>query len=423
MPVPFVKCVFDKDDPRKSSRELAPFLFPGYEPGDADLDLDVKALTQGTTNGLFMVTRSRRLSSPEAGATGAGSVLVKVYGEGTEITIDRNKELKVHELLSEMQLSSAPLVRFTNGHAYQFIPGNPCSEDGIAQAKIWRAVARELARWHAMLPTVRSEDPQQSFSYEPCIWSTAKKWLDAILSQPSRSMASKEKLREEFEYLTKKLLFNGSAPEPLVLGHGDLLCGNIIAQNPIHGSAPSEVASVRFIDYEHATYCPRAFELANHFAEWAGFQCNYNLLPTKATRRDFIREYLEAYADFTRARQPNAGANVNGDKRPITDAEIDELMHQVDAFRGFPGFYWGLCALIQAETSTGSIDFDYSGYAEKRFAEYRAWRSVEEGKLNDHGELPLREKRWAALYNDPLLTLRSHDVMMMDEVHVCGSSA
>lgn len=84
----------------------------------------------------------------------------------------------------------------------------------------------------------------------------------------------------------------------------------------------------------------------------------------------------------------------------------------------------GLCALIQAETATGSIDFDYSGYAEKRFAEYRAWRTVEEGR-RDGGELPLREQRWAAAYNDPLLTLPNlapcHKMMMVDEVHVSGN--
>lgn len=54
MPVPFVNCVFDKDDARKSVSELAPFLFPGldHDLGRADLDFEVKALLQGTTNGV-----------------------------------------------------------------------------------------------------------------------------------------------------------------------------------------------------------------------------------------------------------------------------------------------------------------------------------------------------------------------------------
>ncbi|RBQ79719.1 hypothetical protein FVER14953_21144 [Fusarium verticillioides] len=67
-------------------------------------------------------------------------------------------------------------------------------------------------------------------------------------------------------------------------------------------------------------------------------------------------------------------------------------MRQVDDHRGFPGFYWGLCALIQAETATGTIDFDYAGYAAKRLAEYESWRSVREG---NSPSLPLREEVWS----------------------------
>lgn len=70
-------------------------------------------------------------------------------------------------------------------------------------------------------------------------------------------------------------------------------------------------------------------------------------------------------------------------------------MRQVDDYRGFPGFYWGLCALIQAETATGTIDFDYAGYAEKRFGEYEAWRRVQDGIVGSDEEMPLREKNWA----------------------------
>ncbi|KAM0424971.1 hypothetical protein ACHAPT_009772 [Fusarium lateritium] len=377
MQVPFVNHVFDEGDANGSSLRLSELLFP-----DQDVSLDVKPLTQGTTNGLFKVTY-RPFDSADASTHHV--VLVKVYGDGTDITIDRNKELQVHQLLAENKLSSAPLARFTNGHAYQFIPGRTCSVSDMAKPSIYRGVARELARWHATLPTVEPKDPQSSLDFEPGVWSTARKWLEAIPSQPRRSTADKGLLREQFEYITGKLLFNGNAPDSLVLGHGDLLCGNIIVQ----GSAkPTEAASVRFIDYEHATYCPRGFELANHFAEWAGFECDYTLLPTRSTRRDFIREYLSAMVRLQR------DGIVQTADIP-SEAQVDRLMDQVDAFRGLPGFYWGLCALIQAETSTGIIDFDYAGYAEKRLAEYWAWRKVHDGSVGEDEGISLREERWA----------------------------
>ncbi|KAK0740108.1 kinase-like domain-containing protein [Schizothecium vesticola] len=383
MEVTFVDHIFDQSDPLTSSRVIAPYLFPA---SDADADLIATELSQGTTNALLKVS----CRTPDAAATGPNSshVLVKIYGDGTDITIDRNKELTVHQLLAQKGLSSSPLVRFANGHAYEFIAGTPCSDQDVAQERVWRGVARELARWHATLPVVHPRDARESFALKPSVWSTAKKWLDAIPDQPRRSNANKDKLYEDFDFLIEKLLLSRSAPDLHVLGHGDLLSGNIILIQEEEPVSDGKAATARFIDYEHATYCPQAFELANHFAEWAGFECDYTKLPTRAARRGFVRVYLEAYSEFA------AGATV-------TDCEIDEIMDQVDAFRGFPGFYWGLCALIQAETSTGTINFDYGGYAEKRLAEYQAWRCVTEGGATfggvGGGELPLREKKWATL--------------------------
>ncbi|KAG5746105.1 hypothetical protein H9Q70_011199 [Fusarium xylarioides] len=331
MDIPFKDVVFDTSDAHRSALSLLPLLFP-----DRKIDeIRISALTQGTTNGLFKVT---------VNASTADAVLIKVYGDGTDITIDREKELRLHKLLAERQLSSSPLVRFSNGHAYQFISGRVCSEGDMSETRIFRGVARELARWHATLPTA---DPKEVLTYKPGVWSTAKKWLDAISKHPHRSQAEIDDLHEKFKYLADALL-STDVSEPLVLAHGDLLCANIIVQESGDGS---DVASVRFIDYEHATYCPRAFELANHFAEWTGFDCDYDLLPKTSTRRAFIAEYLTTHAEL--CREHNIPT--------VNDASVDHLMRQVDDHRGFPGFYWGLCALIQAETATRTIDFDYAG--------------------------------------------------------------
>ncbi|KAH7179863.1 kinase-like domain-containing protein [Fusarium flagelliforme] len=381
MEIPFLDCVFDSSDPNASILPLIPYLFPAAD--EADIDPHVQALAQGTTNGLFKVTNQ------------ANAVLVKVYGDGTDITIDRNKELWVHKLLAQHGLSSWPLVRFKNGHGYQFIPGRVCSEGDMSKTEIFRGVARELARWHALLQPVDLQGARKELHYEPSVWSTARKWLKAISNGEKRSRDEIEGLQEKFQYLTDKLLPTDVMPEPLVLGHGDLLCGNIIVQESADGmgavNGATDVATVRFIDYEHATYCPRAFELANHFAEWTGFECDYDKLPSTSIRRAFIREYLKTHAEVRRDTTCN-GTKETADLPTVTDAEVEKLMRQVDDYRGFPGFYWGLCALIQAETATGTIDFDYAGYAEKRFAEYEAWRKVQD---NDIVEMPLREKIWA----------------------------
>lgn len=147
-------------------------------------------------------------------------------------------------------------------------------------------------------------------------------------------------------------------------------------------STEAPLAAVTFIDYEYATPSPAAFDIANHFAEWGGFDCDFNVLPTRRQRRDFIAEYVRSYF----ALLPGETADL--------ESEAEKLFGEVDVFRGVPGFYWGIWALIQATIST--IDFDYASYAETRLGEYWAWKAEADGsRAAAGGEMPLRERRWA----------------------------
>lgn len=171
----------------------------------------------------------------------------------------------------------------------------------------------------------------------------------------------------------------------LVFAHCDLLSGNVIIQPQATGvTTPNAPLTVSFIDYEYATPSPAAFDIANHFAEWGGFDCEHHLLPTKLQRLDFISEYIHSY--FSHLGQKKSQAE--------EEAEVRQLVAEVDIFRGIPGFYWGIWALIQATIS--QIDFDYASYAEIRLGEYWAWREESEGGRAASGkDMPVREKRWA----------------------------
>lgn len=145
--------------------------------------------------------------------------------------------------------------------------------------------------------------------------------------------------------------------------------------------------TVTFIDYEYATPSPAAFDLANHFAEWGGFDCDFSVLPTRAQRREFVTEYVDSYFNLVKKKGLGGAA---ADKA----AEVEKLLEEVDLFRGVPGFYWGIWALIQATIS--EIDFDYASYAETRLGEYYAWRAEVTGERQKSGaDMPLRERRWA----------------------------
>lgn len=170
----------------------------------------------------------------------------------------------------------------------------------------------------------------------------------------------------------------------LVFAHCDLLSGNVIVEPKGAASVSESDETVAFIDYEYATPSPAAFDLANHFAEWGGFDCDHGVLPTRSQRREFVTDYIRTY--FALLPEKPAGANV--------DTEIEKLCREVDAFRGVPGFYWGIWAMIQATIS--QIEFDYASYAEVRLGEYWAWKEEHLGLRQEQGkELPLREARWA----------------------------
>lgn len=183
----------------------------------------------------------------------------------------------------------------------------------------------------------------------------------------------------------------------LVFAHCDLLSGNVIVL-PQGEATNSGIAAIKgasdtnttvtFIDYEYAVPSPAAFDLANHFAEWGGFDCDFSVLPTREQRREFITEYVHTYFSLASA----AAATTTPPKD--LDREIEHLAAEVDVYRGVPGFYWGIWALIQATIS--EIDFDYASYAEVRLGEYWAWKAEVDGSRLARGEeMPLRERRWA----------------------------
>ena len=232
----------------------------------------------------------------------------------------------------------------------------------------------------------------------PNIWTTMQRWIELLPTSTTPQLDRRTLLHKELKWLVAQL---GNTPgvggsSPFVFAHCDLLSGNVIiepsptstsasrrssASSSSNASDPTPTSSsVSFIDYEYATPAPAAFDIANHFAEWGGFDCDFNVLPTRSVRRSFLREYLRS-----------TSAHLN---RTHTDADVDELFHQVDSFRGVPGFYWGIWALIQAQISL--IDFDYADYAEVRLGEYFAWKREASGEREKAGdEIPLRERVWA----------------------------
>ncbi|KAK8055248.1 hypothetical protein PG993_000475 [Apiospora rasikravindrae] len=365
--IPVINLSYDPSNPDASALQLVTALRPDWaEPG---AKVEFKRFTDGITNTLLKSVNKREGESKEDIDNEA--VLLRAYGNGTDVLIDRQRETQNHELLMQHGLAPELLARFSNGMMYRYLRGTVTTPKDLRGAT-------------GSKNGTSSNDMVAPNKPPPNVWTVMQKWLHALPHETEAERSRQESLQKEFHWIIEELSQRPSLGEyGLVFAHCDLLSGNVIIEPKAAGSSDTE-ESVAFIDYEYATPSPAAFDLANHFAEWGGFDCDFTVLPTRTERREFIAEYIKTYF----AQLPNKPADVD------VDSEIDKMCGEVDAFRGLPGFYWGIWALIQATIS--QIEFNYAEYAEIRLGEYWAWKAEHTGQRKKNGgDLPVREKRWA----------------------------
>lgn len=433
----YIPLAYDSASSEESALDLVLSVRPDWKAPGANVEF--VRFTDGITNTLLKAVNKRAgLSKSEIDQE---AILLRAYGHGTDLIIDRHRETQNHELLMRNGLAPELLARFENGMMYRFVQGAVTLPEDLRKPDIYKAVARRLAEWHAVVPCLSARtghsrknsrvdgltplaldsnlgdaEFQQALDGvapgkpPPNVWTVMQKWIFALPTDTEAQRARQASLQQDLRTLVSELSqrpglgANGvsySGPyelflantmltvlPQLVFAHCDLLSGNVIVlpRTQVTGVGKAE-PTVTFIDYEYATPSPAAFDLANHFAEWGGFDCDFSVLPTRAQRREFIAEYIESYFSLLEKRGSGAGA-------VDRDAEVEKLLEEVDVFRGVPGFYWGIWALIQATIS--EIDFDYASYAETRLGEYSAWRAETSGERQRSGkEMPLREMRWA----------------------------
>ncbi|RDW75012.1 hypothetical protein BP6252_06154 [Coleophoma cylindrospora] len=409
--VRFIPLTYNNVESQTSALRLILALKPEWEHGDSKIEFI--RFTDGITNTLLKAVNKRKGLSDEEIDNEA--VLLRAYGQGTDLIIDRERERQNHELLMQYELAPALLGRFHNGMLYKFIRGSVTSPADLRRESIWRGVARRLAEWHAVVPcipatreplqqqieasadfgistpTPSKSDPALQAAIDnvapgkiaPNVWSVMQKWIYALPTGTDAQKSRQAQLQHELIRIIKEFSNRpGLGDNSLVFAHCDLLSGNVIV-SPRSGDPAPTVETVNFIDYEYAVPSPAAFDIANHFAEWGGFDCDFSVLPTRSQRKAFLGEYIRSYFIHQKGAVP-----------VDEEGEARRLFEEVDLFRGLPGFYWGIWALIQATIS--QIDFDYASYAEIRLGEYFAWRAESDGSRASSGkEMPLREKRWA----------------------------
>ena len=267
------------------------------------------------------------------------TVLVRVYGEGTERIIDREQEKANMARLAAVGAGGRLYAAFGNGIAYEFLEGEVLGQGRLWEDAVWRGVATAMATMHR-LPLTEEE------AAAPCLWPRVRRFVQECRPAAVPGFPAKEELLAEVDRLEEEV---ATGADTVVFCHNDALLANVVLQAE---------GRVRFIDLEYGGPNFAAFDIANHFVEFVGCEGRLDYekwLPGRAWRLAWCGEYLAAR-----------------EGRPAAMAEVEALQARVEAFMPAAHLLWAVWAVVQAANS--SIAFDFADYALQRLREYRRCR-------------------------------------------------
>ncbi|XP_028781392.1 probable ethanolamine kinase [Neltuma alba] len=312
--------------------ELCKDMFKQWSNLD-DSRFDIETVSGGITNLLLKVTVKEENGHDV-------SITIRLYGPYTEYIINRERELQATKYISAAGFGAKWLGIFGNGMVQSFINAHTLSPSEMREPKLVAKIAKQVKRFHQL------EVPG---SKEPQLWNDIFKFFNQA-SALEFDDAEKHRTYKtiSFQELHSAILelkgLTDRLTSPVVFAHNDLLSGNIMINE--------EEDKLYIIDYEYASYNFRGFDIGNHFAEYAGYDCDYNLYPDKDEQYHFFRHYL----------QPD---------RPheVTEEDLYSLYVEANTYSLVSHVFWALWGLIQARMSP--IDFDYLGYFFLRYNEYK----------------------------------------------------
>lgn len=370
-----------------------------------DEDVLVQRLTGGLTNILYTLTPSHDKHR---------TVIVRVYGEGTSLFVDRAIENTIFRSLASGGVATQFVGAFSNGRVEGYVDATALTPDQMAHPDLYPRIATAVAQLHAQTVI--------GISKEAYLWNKMQSFFDLAedsMKQQAPAIDDSERgvgLRERLKTLRKEMAWLQTELQgieegvrqrlagPLldhreemilrgaqfafvtVLCHNDLLSGNILLSNDMEiASAEGEKESkeeetmssqsfpagdITLIDFEYAGYNPRGWDLGNHFNEYAGFDFNIARdFPNQQVRLAFLTNYVRAAA---------AAATSTSNSDPL----LSEVMHDGACMEAFvvgledivckyclaSHLFWGVWATIQSVIS--NIEFDFAGYAQLRFDGY-----------------------------------------------------
>eukprot|EP01040_Poterioochromonas_malhamensis_P011006 gene11006-11993_t len=356
----------------------------------------IKALLGGITNQLLLIEKLDARNSSE-------KLVFRLFGQVTVEFIHRTMENIVFARLSEMGFGPTFYGVFENGRIEGFLPGTNLTPEEMTPEPVNLHIASAVAQLHSFqFPVVHhlsslTFDELNSTNFSNLLnsstfQSSSNQWLwnklelffhlakdltfPTTIQQEKYDKLSLSSIYEEFHWFKnttnrlhqKHLSWQSNPsdqriPADRVLGrlfaleevlcHNDLLSGNImLVSKEIDGVVVEGEKLVKLIDYEYGAYNYRGYDIANHFYECCGFDCNFARYPNKEKRHAFYTSYLTTA-------NPSYFSN-----EQFLEGFDDIVLY----FTLISNFFWGTWSIVQAKAST--IDFDYLGYASLRYDAY-----------------------------------------------------
>ncbi len=294
---------------RLLDREFTPETCYELLPEWKGLDVRVSQLSGGITNKLYRIQSEK------------GDYTVRVYGDKTDLFINRDHETHAIEKMCELGVG-APLIKYLPDQGATIVE---FIDDALVlknkhfhDPSLYPKIVAPIRKIHASGIRLKKV-------FSP---------LHEIMKM-SAILAGLDVKYDEFDIpgtidrLIKLSSIINIPETEFVACHNDLLADNFIL---INEEARSKYASDMYIiDWEYAGMAPRYYDIADMFQE---------ILVPREAEKGIVTEYCK-------------GENV------------DRTLFFVDLFKPFPDIYWFLWSLVQLNIS--KITFDYYTYGREKY--------------------------------------------------------
>ena len=222
----YIPLSYNSESSTESALRLVTNIRPDWQVGASQVEF--VRFTDGITNTLLKAVQKRDGLSKEE--IDREAILLRAYGNGTDLIIDRQRETQNHELLMRYGLAPELLARFDNGMMYRFIRGSVARPEDLRRPAVYRAVAHRLAQWHAIVPCIpgptghsrassgvgslsskEDDDFQRTIDDvapgrpSPNVWTVMQKWILALPTKTEAQATRRAGLQDELHRLVGEL--------------------------------------------------------------------------------------------------------------------------------------------------------------------------------------------------------------------------